>query len=248
VRVGADGDQLTVDVVAHGVNSTVIGRLQAELADPPEYRMRCSDVTAPSYLYGEVLCEGKLDADGDDPDSYRGHVPADTLAKLPAFVLVALTAQVRYPAEVSTKPGAVPLPSPIARTAGLLDRQPSEWGPPSAPVTAMRTAPAPEFTVSAQRSATGVDVVFSGLPTTHPHQVAPWRLLLWRKDTNGDMQRLDPADPALTVQPAVTACAAGWEAPADLQVHDTAPDIDGYLVAIVDPLGVTTPARSVAVA
>ena len=49
------------------------------------------------------------------------------------------------------------------------------------------------------------------------------------------MQRFDPADPALTVQPAVAASAAGWEAPTELQVHDTAPNIDGYLAVIVDP-------------
>jgi hypothetical protein len=93
-----------------------------------------------------------------------------------------------------------------------------------------------------------VDVVFSELPSTHPKQVAPWRLLLWRKNTDGDMQRIDPADPALTVQPAVAASAAGWEAPTELQGHDTAPNIDGYLAVIVDPLGVMTSTKSVAFA
>jgi hypothetical protein len=247
IHVGGDGDQPTVEVEAHGVNGTVIKRLQSGLPDAPEYRIQCSDAATGSYLYGALLDEGKLTAAAGDPDTYHASVPADTLAKLPAFVSVALTAQVRYPAEVSTMPGALPLPSPVGRTAGPLDRQPSQWSAPSAPVTAMRTAPAPDYAATAHRTATGVDVVISGLPVTHPKQVAPWRLVLWRKTTNGDLDRLDPTDPELSVQPAVSAGVDGWEIPPNLSVLDTDPNTDGYQAVLIDPLGVMAPMKFIAV-
>ncbi|MCC3328337.1 hypothetical protein [Nocardia abscessus] len=250
VRVGGGGggDQLTVEVDAHGVNATVIERLQCGLPDAPEYRIQCSDAATGSYLYGALLDEGKLVAAAGYPDTYHASVPADTLAKLPAFISVALTAQVRYPAEVSTMPGAVPLPSPVGRTAGPLDHQPSQWSAPSAPITVMRTAPAPDYTATARRSATGVDLVVAGLPVNHPKQVAPWRLMLWRKTTDGDMQLLHPANATLAVQPAVSASADGWEVPTELRVHDTEPQTEGYLAVLIDPLGVAGPAKFVAVA
>ena len=199
VLIGDDGGTLTVQVEAHGINADVIDRLGSQ--SPPEYRVRCATYAATSFLYGTKVDEGQLATVGGSPDMYRIAVPAEKLAALPAFVSLAVTAQVRYPAEVSAEPGAVPLPSPITSTAGLTDAQPSEWSAPSTPVSVMITAPTPDLQGAAQHNGAGIDLTFDALPTQHIRQIAAWRLHLWRRTPDGALQWLAPNDMDLTVEP-----------------------------------------------
>lgn len=239
VIVGTEDGELRVQIQAYGVNDTVISRLGSQA--PPQYRLSCAAAATTSYLYGTKVDEGALVAVDGSPDAYRADIPAEKLAALPPFVALAVTAQVRYPGEVSTRAGAVPLPSPIANTGGLIDAQPCEWSAPSTPVTAMLTAPAPALQATVRRDAAGagLDVTFTGLPAQHAQQVAPWRLALWRDTSDGARLWLAPGDASLSVQPPTSSSGGdGWAfSSTELHIHDGDTDAVGYAVQLVDPLG-----------
>lgn len=235
VLIGGDDNALTVQVEAHGIHTHVIDRLGSQ--SPPEYRVRCATAAATSYLYGTKIDEGQLATAGGEPGTYRTAVSAEKLSVLPAFVALAVTAQVRYPAEVSTEPGAAPLPSPIT-TAGLTDAQPCEWSAPSAPVSVMVTAPMPDLEAVVQRNGAGIDLTFDALPTPHAQQIAPWRLQLWRKVTDGELQWLLPNDGDLTVHPPTPFGGDGWELTStQLHILDVRANTVSYVAVLVNPLG-----------
>jgi hypothetical protein len=234
VLVDAEGGAVRVQVEAHGINEHVIERLASQ--SPPDYRVRCT-AAATSYLYGSTLDEGHLVAAAGASDTYRAAVPGEKLAHLPAFVSVAVTAQVRYPAEVSTEPGAAPLPSPIMTTAGLIDAQPCEWSAPSAPVMAMITTPTPDLDVEVHRDGAAVELTVRNLPPQHALQVKPWRLQLWREMGDGELRWLEPTDADIVVDPAAAPASDGWEfISATVHVRDGLAGVAGYAAMLLNPL------------
>lgn len=234
VRVDAGGGSVRVQVEAHGINAHVIERLGSQ--SPPEYRVRCT-AAATSYLYGSTVDEGHLVEVAGTPDTYTAVVPDEKLASLPPFVPLGVTAQVRYPAEVSTEPGAAPLPSPIVTTAGLIDAQPADWSAPSAPVIAMTTAPTPDLDVEVRRDGAGVALTVRNLPPQHTLQVKPWRLYLWRVMGDGELRSLAPGDADIVVDPVAAPPGEGWEfTSATVRVRDGLADVAGYATMLLNPL------------
>lgn len=245
VLIGADGGAVRVQVEAHGINEHVIERLASQA--PPDYRVRCT-ATATSHLYGSTVDEGHLVAVAGEPDTYRATVPDEKLSSLPPFVSLAVTAQVRYPAEVSTEPGAAPLPSLIVTTAGLTDAQPCEWSAPSTPVTTMITTSTPDLDAEAQRDGAVVELTLRNLPPQHALQVKPWRLQLWRVMADGELRWLEPTDADIVVDQAVPLAGDGWEFPSTtLRVRDGRADVVGYTAILLNPLDQAGPLTRLAV-
>ncbi|MFV8241048.1 hypothetical protein [Mycolicibacterium peregrinum] len=249
VHIGTKDGGLSVQVQAYGINGTVIARLGNQ--SPPQYRVSCAAAASTSYLYGTEVDEGPLVPVDGSPDTYRADIAAEKLSALPAFVTIAVTAQVRYPAEVATRPGAAPLPSPIANTGGLVDAHPCEWSAPSTPVAAMVTAPTPALDATVHRDAAGggLELTFTGLPTQHAQQIAPWRLALWRNTANGERHWITPGDAALTVLPPTPSEVDGWAfMSAELHIRDAHADAVGYAALLINPLGQAGPLTEFAAA
>jgi hypothetical protein len=222
-------------------NTHVIDRLGSQAA-PPEYRLRLATAAASSYLYGTKIDKGQLATADGEPDTYRAAVPAEKPATLPAFVPLALTAQLRNPAEVSTQPGATPLPSLITTTAGLTDTQPSEWSAPSTPASIVITTPTPDQQATVEDNGGAVDLTFAMLPTQHALQVAPWRLHLWRKTSGGELQWIAPDDIDLTVRPSTPGGVDGWEfTSTELHIRDANVEALSYTAILINPPGKAGP-------
>jgi hypothetical protein len=233
---GDSGIELSVS--AAGIAEEVLDRLRAGSTASPEYQLRCTAADS-DPAYQTVISSGDLEA--VPANTYQAPIPPGDLASLPRYVPLSFTAQVRYPGEVSERPGAVPIPSPVSATWGpdATTPHPSEWSAPSTSVTTLITAPTPQMHAVAQGSATGADLVFTALPTAHPLQVAPWRIRTWRRLDSGELELLEPGDLDITADPSTGPSGDGWTVSQSLTLHDARGHVVAYLAVLVDPIGRT---------
>jgi hypothetical protein len=194
-------------------------------AAPPEFRLRRTQGAATEALYAREVIRGTMTIEpgGDGAHWLASQIdgPADGF---PSFARFTWFAEVRYPAEIGRTVGALDVPSGITPDDGAVEGDlESPWSGASLPQTAMFVPPPPlapeDATVT--RVAAGAQIDIPNPPVAAPAALEPYRIRIWRRDTDQPFALLSPTD-AETVAPfSFVDPAAGAE----------------YAIAYVDPIG-----------
>ncbi|MEV6018844.1 hypothetical protein [Streptomyces sp. NPDC051997] len=232
--VTAPDGGLTLTVRARGLRTEL---LAGAAGRAPEFRIRRTR-TGADRRFAPVWTTGELTAPVDGaPWTAQVTVPASALSP---FAHTDWYAEVRYPAEPPLPPGtaAVPVDGGVEPVWGAIgDDAEGTWSEPSLPAVSLLvpagppTAPAaPVLTTAADGSVT---LAFSGLPTTHPASVSPYRLEIYRGTPDSVPRELAVLS--------VASDALSWQDAAPVPAYAR------YALVVVDPLGRRSPVTEAAV-